>query len=401
MADLRRRARPLLHERIADVRMKAGLAGQGGIGAALAWGVSHNLFGIEQPVFAPIVAAGTLASSAGKRLRSVVELAIGIALGIGVGDLLIFVIGTGAWQLALVVSLAIIAAIALSGSGAIVTQAASTSVLVVTLTPLVGRIEKPRIIDAFVGGSAALLVALVLPLNPMRVVVQVIDPLMDDLTDQLVEVGKGLRAGDGERVRRALTRLRELQDQLPALHDAIDAGRETATLAPTRWRRRGALRRYVNSGQYLHRVVHNCGTLARRAVTMIEDKEPVPSTLSDAIRLLAEAVNVLHHELASGLEPQGARIWTRRATSEAGRAYQAGVGLSGSVVVAQIRTIASDLLRATGLNRDEEEANQVVREEISRSIQIEARQQSEEQHRPVAERPGAAEFPRAAEPPAS
>lgn len=388
LTGLRGRAGPILRERITDVRVKAGLAGQGAIGAALAWSASYYLVGNPQPVFSPIVAVGTLASSAGKRLRSIFELVIGIGLGIGVGDLLFFAIGTGAWQLGLIVGLAIITAVALGGSGAVVTQAAATSVLIVSLTPY-ERIEKPRIIDAFIGGSAALLVALLLPLNPIRVVVQVVDPLIDALADNLTELSKAMQAGDAPRARKALAALRDLQDRLPELHEAIDAGRETATLAPTRWRRRAALRRYVKSGQHLHRVVHNCGTMARRTVTMIEDNEPAPSTLADAIRLLGEALCVLHHELSSGLEPQASRVWTRRATSEAGRAYQAGVGLSGSVVVAQIRTIASDLLRASGLDRDEDQANQVVREEIARSTHAEARRQSQEQHRTVTERPGA------------
>ncbi|HET6212813.1 MAG TPA: hypothetical protein VFE14_08080, partial [Micromonosporaceae bacterium] len=42
-----------------------------------------------------------------------------------------------------------------------------------------------------------------------------------------------------------------------------------------------------------------------------------------------------------------------RAVREAGDAYRVGVGFSGSVVVAQVRSIASDLLRAAGLDHDE------------------------------------------------
>lgn len=45
--------------------------------------------------------------------------------------------------------------------------------------------------------------------------------------------------------------------------------------------------------------------------------------------------------------------------SEAGRAYGHGVGFSGSVVVAQIRTAASDLLVASGI--EQEEANRLIR----------------------------------------
>jgi len=47
----------------------------------------------------------------------------------------------------------------------------------------------------------------------------------------------------------------------------------------------------------------------------------------------------------------------------AGAAYRAGVAFSGSVVVAQIRAIATDLLRATGLPQPAAES--VVRQAFS------------------------------------
>jgi hypothetical protein len=40
-----------------------------------------------------------------------------------------------------------------------------------------------------------------------------------------------------------------------------------------------------------------------------------------------------------------------RAVDSAGRAYALGVGFSGSVVVAQVRSTANDLMRASGLSQ--------------------------------------------------
>ncbi|WP_328416806.1 FUSC family protein [Micromonospora sp. NBC_00389] len=54
---------------------------------------------------------------------------IGVAIGIGLGDGLIYAFGTGPWQLAVIVLLAIIVTTFLGGGPAVITQAAATAVL--------------------------------------------------------------------------------------------------------------------------------------------------------------------------------------------------------------------------------------------------------------------------------
>ena len=89
---------------------------QVGVSAALAFLIAREVVGHATPFFAPIAAVLTLGLSVGQRGRRAAELAIGVALGIGVADLLVLAIGTGTWQLALIVSLAM-AAGALTGGG--------------------------------------------------------------------------------------------------------------------------------------------------------------------------------------------------------------------------------------------------------------------------------------------
>ena len=89
-----------------------------------------------------------------------------VALGIGIGDTLISQIGTGPWQIGLVVALAIVAAIFLGSGSALVTQAASSAVLVATLTPpSTGALNYTRFIDALVGAVRQLPTT---TLNPSR-----------------------------------------------------------------------------------------------------------------------------------------------------------------------------------------------------------------------------------------
>ncbi|MEW1586014.1 FUSC family protein [Micromonospora vinacea] len=357
---LRHRSRATLHDRLHRVRMAGGLAVQAGLAAGLAYFVSHRLLGNPQPVFAPISAVGTLAASVGQRFRRTIELIVGVGVGVAVGDLLIYLLGTGAWQLGLVVTVAILLTIFAGASVAIVIQAAATAVLIVTLSPSTQNLEIPRFVDAFLGGGIALLVtAVLLPLNPLRVINRAARPALDLLAAQLDATADGLRNRDRAAIQSALERLRNNKDELATLGEAIEGAKETATLSPARWHRRDELTHYAEAAEPIDRAMRNSGTLIRRSVTLVEDEEPVPDPMPDAIGHLAESVRLLKHEFAAGEEPEKARERSLRAVSEAGRAYGAGVGFSGSVVVAQIRTTASDLLVASGI--DQEEANRWIR----------------------------------------
>ncbi|MGC4811456.1 FUSC family protein [Micromonospora sp. DT228] len=357
---LRDRGRATLHDRLHRVRMAGGLAVQAGLAAGLAYLISHKVLGNPQPVFAPISAVGTLAASVGQRFRRTIELIAGVGIGVAIGDFLIYLLGTGAWQLGLVVTVAILFTIFAGASVAIVIQAAATAVLIVTLSPSTQNLEIPRFVDAFLGGGVALLVtAVLLPLNPLRVINRAARPALDLLAAQLDLTADGLRSRDRASVQRALDRLRNNKEELATLAEAIEGAKETATLSPARWHRRSELIHYAEAADPIDRAMRNTGTLIRRSVTLIEDEEPVPDPMPDAIGHLAESVRLLKHEFAAGEEPEKARERSLRAVSEAGRAYGAGVGFSGSVVVAQIRTTASDLLVASGI--EQEEANRWIR----------------------------------------
>ena len=82
--------------------------------------------------------------SLANRLRRAVELVVGVSLGVLVGDLLVSVIGSGWWQIALVVTLAVAAAVFADGGTLLVNQAGASAVLVATLLPPgPGRRDRP------------------------------------------------------------------------------------------------------------------------------------------------------------------------------------------------------------------------------------------------------------------
>ena len=293
-----------LRQRIERVRAHAVLAAQSGVAAGLAWFVAHNLLDHPAPFFAPISAVVVLAVSIGQRLRRALEMVVGVALGIAIGDALIYVIGVGAVQIAAVVILAILAAVFFGGGGVTVGQAASSAVLVATLAPPSTGIYYGRFVDALVGGVTGIVVmALLLPVNPLTVVRRAVDPAMVVLIDGLRLAAQALHQRDSEVALGALTRLRDGELRLAHLRDSLRVARETVTLAPTRWHARVALTQYLVAVEQLERALRNARVLARRVRSLLNEEEAVPPQLPDAATSLADGAEKLRGELAAGDAP--------------------------------------------------------------------------------------------------
>jgi len=362
VAGLRSRSRTGLAAAWQRVRGGFALAVQAGVAAGLAWWIAHDLIGRPTPFFAPIAAVITLASSVGQRVKRTSELVLGVAIGIGIGDAVILVIGSGPWQIALVVVGAVLAATALGGGAPLVVQSAASAVLVATLTSGPNP-PYTRFFDALVGGAVGLVVMTVLlPLNPLTVVRRAVDPALTALAAGLHAVSKGLFAADPEAVRQALEDLRAAETDFAEFSAAVTAAGENVAFAPARWRSRGALGQYVHGSTQLTYALRNARVMARRGETALADGEPIPAVLPGSIGLLGDAVGLLRQEWAKGAEPVAARERALRAVAESGQAYREGVGFSGGVVVAQVRTTAADLLRATGI--EHAEATRLVREAL-------------------------------------
>ncbi|MEU7903182.1 FUSC family protein [Actinoplanes sp. NPDC049118] len=340
------------------------LALQAGLAAGLAWFIATDVLGRQSPFFAPIAAVIVLASSVGQRARRTIELVVGVAIGVGVGDAIMLLIGSGGWQIGLVVVLAITVAAAVGGGPPLVVQSASSAVLVAALATIPGQ-PFSRFFDALVGGTVGLAVmTILLPLNPLTVVRRAADPALEELAAGLREIATGLRAGEVDAVRAALERLRVAEGDFTAFDQGAAAARENVAFAPARWRTRGPLSQYVEGADELTHALRNVRVLARRVMTGLDDEESFPGFLPTSIELLADAVDLLRSEWDKGVEPVAARERALRAAAEAGRAYDEGVGFSGGVVVAQIRTTVSDLLRATGI--EYAEAPRLVRRAVGR-----------------------------------
>ncbi|MET7948283.1 FUSC family protein [Micromonospora sp. NPDC005324] len=334
---------------------------QAGLAAAIAALLAKNLLGPGAHVFAPAAAVGTIATAIGQRARRTFELLAGVALGIIIGDTLRFLLGSGPWQTGVVVALAIAAALLVAGKGGpLVGQAGGTAVLIATLAPMERGLELPRIFDALVGGAVGLVVvALLLPINPMRVLDRAATPIFAILCEQLAELARALRERDGAGTLAVLERLRSTEDDLGRLHDALSGAEEVVTIAPARWHRRQQYHRYARSAGHLERLLLDTRAMARWSSTALQYDEPIPPELPDAMGRLGQAVAEMRVECKVGDDPRRTRRLVEQCAELAGRAAATGVKSFGESLVTGLRTAASDLLRAAGSEPDD--ANRIVR----------------------------------------
>lgn len=348
------RSRTDLRSRMDRLRIAAPLIAQSAVAAGLAWWLAEQ-FAEESvpPFFAPIAAVISLGSALGLRLRRSVELVVGVALGIGVGDLLIELIGTGTGQLVLIVGLAMTVAVILDGGQLMVLQAATSSVLVATLVPAgdsLGGLDRFR--DALIGGAVGLVVGLLLfPLNPLSVAARSTRPVIAGLSTGLGALADAIGTDDGEAALAALEGMRRLDPAVAQLAAAVATGEEIARVAPIRWRSRDGSGRYAEAAVHLDYAVRNCRVLARRVQVMLRARHECPSEIVDAVRSLAAAMNAVEALLAGDTEPRAAREALLNAYALARGSLAAGTPDSVLTLVAQLRSIVYDLLRATGLNR--------------------------------------------------
>ncbi|GAA1879874.1 aromatic acid exporter family protein [Pseudonocardia ailaonensis] len=323
------------------------------LAAGLAWWVAHDLVGHPQPFFAPVAAVLSLGASLGQRVRRAAELVVGVSVGVAVGDALVSAIGTGVWQIGLVVALAMAVAVFTDSGTLIVAQAASNAVLVATLLPPGQSGGIDRWVDALIGGAVGILIVVVLPSHPLGPVVRQSRKALDELSAVLFGVAGALRDRDEQAAVAALERARASQPLVDELRAAVQSGREVISLAPLRRPHRAELARFAELAARTDYAFRNTRVLARRALTALQDEEPTGERLADAVDHLGRAVRTLTAQVGSG-DRADARPQILDLVRDAPVLGEpTALAMSEQVMVAQLRSLAIDLLQATGLTRAE------------------------------------------------
>ncbi|MCD2112858.1 MULTISPECIES: FUSC family protein [Rhodococcus] len=325
------------------------------LAAGLAWWVAKDLVGHQQPFFAPIAAVVSLGLGLGARLRRSVELVCGVTVGIGVGDLLVSLIGSGPWQIALVVIMAMGTAVALDSGPIFSMQAGNSAVLVATLLPPGGTGGVDRMVDALIGGLTGIAVVALIPTHPVRRARRNAAEILATASEVLRKVESGLVENNAKPIEEALRQARATQPAIDAMRSNLKGGREISRVSPLYWNSRKRLAVLTAAADPIDHAMRNIRVLARRSLTLVRDDEILDSRLVHRFVEVADAVDVLREMVLAepGEQPdqaEAARV-LRSIAKKMDPELIAGAGVSATVVFAQMRSLIVDLLRTAGLKR--------------------------------------------------
>jgi uncharacterized membrane protein YgaE (UPF0421/DUF939 family) len=360
------RLRGRLTSGVGRVRVSWWSIGQSALGGALAWELAVRLLGHQAPFFASVAAIVCLSISVLNRLRRVGELALGVSIGVVLGDLLVREIGRGGWQLGVVVLIAMTIGVLFDGGALIVNQAALQAVFVAALPPPAGGYVG-RWLDALLGGITALMIAFLLPADPRPEMRRQADAVARAIAGALRQAAAAARAGNADGASAALESARATQPMLDRWSESVRAAEEISRLSPLRRHADAEIAAHRRSLAPVDRAVRNLRVALRRIVAAVEDDAlagtgagtgagaGLPPALLDRLDELAGAMHTLPSAL---LDPdgEGGRRLISALVTFAGRLDPDHLGaqsMSATVVVAQLRSAVVDLLQVSGMSPEQ------------------------------------------------
>ncbi|GAB6898847.1 FUSC family protein [Kineosporia succinea] len=333
------------------------------IAASIAWLIATSILGVRpESFFAPASTMLVLGQIRGQRVRRALEVWGGVLVGILTAHLLRLLTDEPLVTVAgsvLVLSLLAV----LTSANAVVVVQGSVSALYVAVGPAVAPSGvSARLVDVVIGGGCALVISQAFTGRaPAR-------HLREDLRSTLVAVSQVLdavrAAASGGQVPAALDALeqaRRLDARIDALRSGMQAVRETSWLR----RRNGDRPDFEKTVRHLDYAVRNLRVLARSGVVVARSGAPLPAPLEQALRELSGAVTDLGVLLGTGT---GTTVvpTVLHAARTAGEALGEEPRLASAMMIGQIRGLAVDLLRMSGV--DERQAPDDVDEALARPV---------------------------------
>ncbi|GAA4698249.1 FUSC family protein [Nocardioides conyzicola] len=343
------RGRTSARSRVARWRSKWWQIGQCALAAGVAWLIAADLFGHTTPFFAPVAAVVALGTSYGQRLRRVVEVTIGVAVGVFLADLLVAWLGSGWWQIGLIVALSMTAAFLLDSGQLLVTQAAVQSIVVAALVPDPGA-AFTRWTDAVIGGGVALLAATAVPAAPLRRPREQAAVVMRKIAALLRAAGEVMEDGEVEQAMDLLADARSTDYLIRELQAAADEGLSVVASSPFRVRHRGDLMKMSELVDPLDRALRSTRVLVRQTAVAAYHRRPVPSSYAHLAHDLADAADLASAELAADRMAVAARVPLLAVGEASGRVERTDV-LAAEAILAQLRSVVVDLLMVSGLGQ--------------------------------------------------
>lgn len=330
-----------------------------GIGAYV---FAERVVGHTEPIFAATAAIVSLGYISGAtHARRILEVSLGVTLGVLTGDLLMLLLGRGIWQAALVLFISILIARFLDNGIIFTIQMGLQSCLVVLMP---AHVDGPfaRSIDAIVGGVFAFLLMFLFPKDPRRSPRENARKLMTSFSRVFSDAAAATSHYDGKEAWQALAGARRLQPLYDACEKDIITSKGMARLA---WSGRAHMKELERHSAILHKIdyaIRNTRVLNRRLASTINNVQisaEATASIAGVLKGLSEAVLKLGAGL-SAATPQERReamvLARRQLTALAGtlEPHMMGVRtLEAEALVLMLRPLVVDLLEASGLTHDE------------------------------------------------
>ncbi|MGO1600206.1 MAG: FUSC family protein [Brachybacterium sp.] len=340
--------------------------GRAAIAASLAYLVSGLIWDHEYPFFSGIVAFIIIGFGIEKKMRKIVEMSCGVLLGVLLGELARALIGPGTWQILVVVFVAGMLARLIDSSNLFGFQVAIQSLLVMIMPITPTMTPGGRALDAVTGVSVAIVVYLLLSGDPRRLQRRAAASFYRELEGTLVNLALSARSGDRGVAQAALRKIRDVSqkytDEWKLANDVAD---EMATFSPSGLRHADDVSRIQHLLVGSDRAMRNVRVIARRQAEFLEAvRGDAHSTLADALLAARDAVlelstAVSHEDVDFTMARRKLQLFSSYLSpemllrnDEGKRPGRAG-HFEGVTLTIQLRSLAIDLLQATGLSASE------------------------------------------------
>lgn len=361
-----------LRNRLRRVRSRWLFILHSALAAGFSFWTAREIFGHENPFFAPMSVVIILGLSGGDRVRRAIDLTLGCAIGVGIGDLVILQIGSGYWQMFVVIALGLTVASFLSKSMLVANQVAIGSILIATIMPPGNSAGFDRMIDAFIGGAIGILVIAILPSSPLQSGRTEMANILAIASSVLDDVARALKAKDEQALSIALNAVRSTQGDVDRMVSAASSGKEISTISPFLWNNKGRVRTLLRITPVVDNMIRDTRVLARRALILTEDQDEVSPEQIEVISELSKISGEIaflyqhHKEKREAIEIPELVNRLRILGSKVGPEIAEGRVLSAQVILAQTRSIIVDLLQICGMSRESADAVLVPTSETPR-----------------------------------
>ncbi|MGV8969906.1 MAG: FUSC family protein [Microbacteriaceae bacterium] len=322
------------------------------VAATSAYVFARYVVGHDIPIVAVTVTISALGFARDARPRRVLELVVGILVGLALAETLRLVVGTGIWQIAFVLFATLVVARFVSSSSAFAVAAGVQSMLAMVLPTPDGGVFV-RSLDGLVGGAIALAVTALIPRDPRRIARRDSRVLLSTLKESLATVSDALRLGDEPAARLALERLRRTQELFDNWSATLDSAIAIARISPFLRKHLPTLQEHARVLAGLDMATRHIRLITRRIDFLLRDGRARPE--------LGELIS----EIGVGVGILGEALDDRAKFAHAGDHFAAcaqrltpadvlpGAPVTDTILVHMMRPLTVDLLVASGLSRDD------------------------------------------------